>query len=83
MLAFQNEIQSQIENSYFEVELLSDPNINYEKLEKIITDANIKCFPTNEVKFNKYKHKISPWMTSGILNSIKFRDKLYCKWKKN
>ena len=29
------------------------------------------------MKFNKYKHKRSPWITSGILRSIKFRDGLY------
>ena len=26
---------------------------------------------------------MSPWITFGILNSMKFRDKLYIKWKKN
>ena len=35
------------------------------------------------MKFNKYEHKISPWITHGILNSIKFRDKLYVRWKKS
>ena len=30
-----------------------------------------------KVKFNHYKHKKNPWITKGILNSIKFRDKLY------
>ena len=81
--AFQNEIKTQIENTKFENNLLSDPNINYARLEKILSDAKAKCFPTKEVKFNKYKHKISPWITAGILNSIKFRDNLYVKWKKN
>ena len=82
MQGFQDEIKTQIENSNFENDLLLDPNINYEKLEKIINDAQAKCFPVKEVKFNKYKHKISPWITHEILNSIKFRDKLYIKWKK-
>ena len=29
------------------------------------------------MKFNKHKHKLSDWITSGILKSIEFRDKLY------
>ena len=33
------------------------------------------------VKANKYKHKLSPWITSGIIHSIKFRDNLYKKLK--
>ena len=82
MLNFQKEIRAQIGNSTFENNLLSDPNVNYEKLEKLITNASEKCFPIKEVKFNKYKHKISPWMTSDILNEIKFRDNLYVRWKK-
>ena len=34
--------------------------------------------PTKIVKFNKYKHKKSMWITQGILRSIQYRDKL-CK----
>ena len=81
--AFQNEIKTQIELTTFENNLLADPNINYNKLETIIINANKKCFPVKEVKFNKYKHKVSPWITFGILNSMKFRDRLYMKWEKN
>ena len=29
------------------------------------------------VRYKKYKHKILPWITSGILHSIEYRDKLY------
>ena len=29
------------------------------------------------VKFNKYKHKKSTWITQGLLTSIRYRDKLY------
>ena len=31
------------------------------------------------VKFDKNRHKVQPWMTSGILVSIKHRDKLHTK----
>ena len=40
-----------------------------------------KYFPEICVKFNKYKHKLSNWITSGILKSIEFRDKLYTRLK--
>ena len=33
--------------------------------------------PSKWVKFNKYKHKKSSWITQGLLNSIKYRDNLY------
>ena len=31
---------------------------------------------TKRIQFNKYQHRKSPWMTNGILKSIKFHDKL-------
>ena len=33
--------------------------------------------PCKHVKYKKYKHKKTDWITSGIIRSIKFRDKLY------
>ena len=35
------------------------------------------------VKFNKYKHKKSTWITQGLLASIRHRDKLYKQTKLN
>ena len=58
-----------------------DPNANYEILENILCDARERFLPEKTVKFNKYKHKRSPWITLGILRSIKFRDNLYKKLK--
>ena len=43
--------------------LLTDPNINYEKFEKIITISYDNHFPEKCIKFNKYKHKLSKWIT--------------------
>ncbi len=31
------------------------------------------------MKFNKYKHKKSKWVTFGIIKSIQYRDNLYKK----
>ena len=80
---FQNEVQSKLSLMHFDNNLFADPNLNYSKLDSIINESRIKCFPVVEKKFNKYEHKISPWVTAGILKSLKFRDKLYVKWKKN
>ncbi len=58
-----------------------DPNINYNVLHEIIQQAKIKHMPEKRVKFNKYNHKMSPWITKGILRSIKYNDELYQKHK--
>ena len=61
--------------------MISDPNENYNKLEYILTQGNDRFFPMRQKRFNKYKHKLNPWMTKGIMESIKFRDRLYKKLK--
>ena len=79
---FKDEVEKRISQSYFDRNPLTDPNQNYNKLENIMKQAKMKCFPETVVKFNKYKHKICPWITYGILNSTRTRDRLYVKWKK-
>ena len=59
-----------------------NPNDLYNKLEHMITTAMDACMPRRRLKFNKYKHKKSSWISFGIINSIKFRDKLYKDLKK-
>lgn len=55
----------------------SNPSDNYDKLDEIITVGRNTCLPTKIVKFSKHKHMMNPWMTEGILISIKFRDSLH------
>jgi hypothetical protein len=57
------------------------PNKNYDILHNVIQQAHNKHIPMKFVKFNKYRHKCNKWITSGILSSIRFRDKLYKKLK--
>jgi hypothetical protein len=59
----------------------ANPNFNYGIFENIINDTKNEHLPYKKVKLRKHKHKICPWMTTGIINSIKFRDKLYKKFK--
>ena len=67
--------------SLLNANLATDLNNDHEKFEKIITKSYDRHFPEKCVKFNKYKHKRSNWITSGILKSIEFRDKLYKRLK--
>lgn len=59
------------------------PNINtsYKNFRSILNPLINKHFPVKFVRFNKYKHKKTEWVTEGILKSIHFRDKLYSKLK--
>ena len=66
--------------SHINVDIRADPNENYNILSNILTLD--KCIPCKKVRYNKYEHKNSQWITSGILKSIRFRDRLYQKVKK-
>ena len=59
----------------------ADTNLNYDIIFNDIVRAKDKHMPTKLMKFNKYKHKKSMWITQGILRSIQYRDKLYKKLK--
>ena len=60
----------------------SDANQNYETIATTLESGLNKFFPVKTVKFCKHKNKNSKWITNGVLNSIRFRDKLYCKLKR-
>ena len=54
-----------------------DPNLNYNIMHEEIMRAKNKYMPIKTMKFNKYKHKNSTWITQGLLKSIRYRDTLY------
>jgi hypothetical protein len=60
----------------FESNLTQDPTINHDLLTHIIEKA-MDVIPTKKRKITKYNTKHSPWITQGLLNSIKTRDRLY------
>ena len=76
---FKLNLSLKLTSAKFERDLLQDPNVNYEKLHTIITECKNKYLPTKKVRFNKYKHKISPWITYGLIESTKHRDQLLSK----
>ena len=79
--SFCNEIKSTDFQSICSNDLSHDPNFNYDSINDVLSKAIDKHMPLQTVKFNKYKHKKSEWMTDGLLISIKYRDKLYKKLK--
>ena len=59
----------------------ADPNETYDIIHsEIELNKNIHL-PEKMVKFKKYSHKNSCWITTGILRSITYRDKLYKQLK--
>ena len=76
-----NDLRSEHIKRKLKASLGSNPNTSYNNFNDILQSLINKNFPIKWVKFNKYKHKISPWVTQGILISIKYKDCLYKKLK--
>ena len=81
MLNVRNEIQSEELYSKLGKSCTADINLNYEMINDENLRAKNKHMPCKLVKFNKYKHKKSTWITQGLLKSIRYRDKLYKQLK--
>ena len=79
---FLNELSNLNEINKINTNPFSNPNTNYNTLNGNIEQARKKHLSSMTVKFNKHKDKRSPWITQGIIKSIKFRDKLHRKLKK-
>ena len=60
---------------------MSDPNISYNNLYQVLSKAKALHIPIKQVKFDKKKHKKSPWITKGIIKSLTCRDKLHRSFK--
>ena len=56
-----------------------NPNESYSNFNDILNPLISKYFQIKYVRYNKYKHKNSEWITKGIMKSIAYRDKLYIK----
>jgi len=63
--------------------LKANPNLTYNKIHETLDICHDKYFPTTTVRFNRYKHSMNPWITPGLMKSIKKRDKLYISLKKS
>ncbi len=55
----------------------TNPNINYNAIYQIMQLSKINHLPDKLIKFTKHKHKLSPWITRGILELIQYGDNIY------
>ena len=74
------QIQTKINNIFLKT---NDINKKYTEFNNILNDLIKKHFQATSIKYNKYKHKKSKWITNAILKSIKYRDKMYASLKRN
>ena len=58
---------------------IANPNVNYNTLISKINHSKITHMPNKIAKFKK--NMKSTWITSGIIKSIKYRDRFYQKVK--
>ena len=79
---FQTELNNANIYDMLDPQLNADPTDNLTTLNVLISQAKDKHLPTKCVKFNKHKHKKSNWISTGIIRSIKYRDKLYMRLKR-
>ena len=63
------------------IDTCSNIDEKYDCLQNIIKEGLNTYLPIKTCRFNKYKHKRCPWITSGIIHSVKHRDKLYRQLK--
>ena len=69
-------------NTHFDTSLNSSPNITQNKLHQILQTAYTECLPLKKVRTNKYNTKQSPWITLGLLKSVRTKDTLYKQLKR-
>ena len=67
---------------HFDTSLNSDPNITQNKLHYILNTAYTECLPLKRVKHTKYNTKFNPWITTGLMKSIRTKDLLYKQLKR-
>ena len=65
------------EHDWNDVYNASDVNIAYELFEKQLSHLLDTHLPIISKKFNRHRHKYQPWITKGILISLKQKEKLY------
>ena len=76
-LSFYDELSARFQDVSLEPDLCADPNDDYALFESIVVDIKSKYFAPKTFRFKKYKHRLSPWITDGILHSIKYRYQLF------
>ena len=76
-----SDIRSSGLDDKIDTSMTADPNISYSIIHDVIEKTKKTHMTSKLVKYNKYKHKKSKWITRGLLRSIRFRDNIYKKIK--
>ena len=74
---YRTDLRSLNIHTHLKADLRTDPSATYQIFENLIQKSYQRHFPEKRVKFNRYQHKLSNWITTGISKSIEFRDNLY------
>ena len=77
LINFGNELESCDLIDKIDISLGGNPNDNYTKLQDILIKFKKKHLPNKTIKFNKQKHKKTPWITRSIIKSINLKNRLY------
>ena len=77
MIKVKNELSESNLYNKLDPSMVADVNLNYNIINCEINKAKNKYMTSKLIKFKRKKHKLSPWITHGILSSIRYRDKLY------
>ena len=83
ILAYKDKIGDANIYDKLDTNITSDPNQNNNFIIQTLTDIKAETIPSKTGKLQKHKHKISKWITGGIIRSIKYRDKLYSTLKRS
>ena len=59
-----------------------DPSEAYSKFISLYRECLNLCIPVKTCRFHKYKHKQHPWISKGLLTSLKTKDRLYSDFQK-
>ena len=70
LINFRNEPESCDLIDKIDISLGGNPNDNYTQLQDICLKLKEKHLPNKTIKFNKQKHKKTPWITRSIIKSI-------------
>ena len=65
--------------NWSELEGFNDPNQSYNVFHSNFSNIYNSCFPIKQIK-RKHHFSNKPWLTKGILNSIKRKNKLYRRY---
>ncbi len=69
-------------NSWFQLEGINDPKTAYKTFFNKFSEIYNSCFPLKKIRIRR-GFRSKPWLSNGLLNSIKKKNKLYKKILQN